>query len=149
MKTILISLLLISTSLTAKADIFRCTFTEPFFALQYSTTTRVLSVTGPDLNKSQSNVSFQIKGPRRFDLYSSTHQTLAILQLNNRGSDGMSDKIYPYSMRLSASGLVPGVQIGGCESNFLRAIMPGYPAEAALDPETVQEVPSVSSILEK
>ena len=111
----------------AHADIIRCVFTEPFLAVQYSTTTRILSSKGPDGEKSQSNVSFQIKAAGRFDLYSSSNRTLATLQLNYRGADGMSDKIYPYSVRLSAPTLYPQVLIGGCQSNFLAARNPGQP----------------------
>lgn len=123
MKNLLVAALL-STSVTAQADIINCSFTEPFFSLQYSTTTNELARTEYDFDKDKmvttkvKNISFQIKGPAKFQLLAADKTPIMNLDLNFKGSDGMSDFTYPYDAELLSEG---NSMWGGCESNFLKA----------------------------
>jgi uncharacterized membrane protein len=125
MKNLLISALL-TTSVTAQADIINCSFTEPFFSLQYSTTTNELARTEYDFDKDKmvtkttKNVSFQIKGPAKFQLLAVDKTPIMNLELNFKGSDGMSDRVYPYDAELLTDG---NSMWGGCDSNFLKATL--------------------------
>ncbi len=125
MKNLLVAVLL-STSVTAQADIINCSFTEPFFSLQYSTTTNELARTEYDYDKDKlvtttvKNISFQIKGPAKFQLLAADKTPLMNLELNFKGSDGMSDRVFPYDAELLTEG---SNMWGGCESNFLKATL--------------------------
>ncbi len=116
MKKLIIAAFL-STPFASQADIIRCTFTEPFVSLTYSMTQSRLTLENHSTGRTSvtRNVSFQILGAGRFELWNSSRRVLAQLNLNFRGSDGMSDRVYPYSVRRS------GGQRGGCTSNYLHA----------------------------
>ncbi len=116
MKTFLVFLTLLSSSL-AHADIIKCYFTEPFYTTVYSMTQSKLTTTESLTGKIvyRKNVSFQIKGPGTFELLSLNGQVLQTLTLDYQGSDGMSDKVYPYTVN------APGIGIGGCTSNYHHA----------------------------
>ena len=120
----LLALALISISTTAQADIFNCVFTEPFFNIQYSTTTNEIVRFEYDYDKNQmantvtKNVSFQIKDAGKFQLLAADKTPIMNLNLNYKGSDGMSDRDYPYSAELLTEG---STMWGGCDSNFLKA----------------------------
>ena len=107
----------------AQADIIVCHFTEPFFSLRYSTTTGELLRSMFDGNAEvisvTKNVSFQITGPNRFELLSEDKKVLLKLDLNFKGSDGMSDTEYPYDAQYPYD--ETSSHWGGCESNFLKA----------------------------
>jgi uncharacterized membrane protein len=60
------------------------------------------------------NVSFQIKGPGKFELVGKDGKVLQELTLNQNGSDGMSEIVYPYEAKA-------GPLFGGCSSNYLKA----------------------------
>jgi uncharacterized membrane protein len=115
----LIALTLIASS--ASADIIKCVFTEPFANTTYSMAQQSLTLQRPSQRTQvQRNVSFQIRGPARFDIVASDGKVLQQLRLNYTGSDGMSDRVYPYSvtylpMRNGANG-----GVGGCYSNYLK-----------------------------
>jgi len=104
-------------SWATSADILRCTFTEPFYNLQYSMTQSRITLTSPNGTSLQNNVSFQIMGPGRFQLRNTANSIIMRLFLDNTGSDGMSDAIYPYRARWYAPNY--GWMWGGCTSNFL------------------------------
>lgn len=102
------------------ADIIKCAFTEPFITTTYSTTQSTLKIENiGESTKVVKNVSFQIKGPGSFELVDSKGHVLQKLTLNNNGSDGMSDNVYPYEVQdLTMAGANNG--IGGCSSNYLK-----------------------------
>jgi uncharacterized membrane protein len=104
---------------SAHADVIKCYFTEPFLTLTYSTTESSLAVSDPEAEATERNVSLQIMGAGAFELWNAQNIAVLRLTLDNKGSDGMSDRIYPYSaMRL------PSAQYGGCTSNHLAAKEP-------------------------
>lgn len=123
MKNITLSLLALTFTVSAQADIIKCYFTEPFIATSYSMTQSTLTET--DLvTKAKSvtkNVSFQIKGAGLFELVSKEGKVLQTLNLNNNGSDGMSDLTYPYDATYNAFKIGDFELIGGCTSNYLHA----------------------------
>lgn len=116
MKTILVSIIFFASSF-AHADIIRCYFTEPFYTTIYSMTQSKLTTTEALTGKItyRKNVSFQIKGTGNFELVSINGNVLQTLTLDYQGSDGMSDKVYPYTVN------APEIGIGGCTSNYHHA----------------------------
>ena len=67
----------------------------------------------------QNNVSFQIKGAGQFELLSADKEVLQVLSLTGAGSDGMSDRVYPYEVQDIQMGLQSANGgVGGCTSNF-------------------------------
>lgn len=115
MKSIFLGALISLVGATAAhADNFKCVFTEPFFTLEYSMVQQSLKTTSPEDSSVAKNISFQIKGPSDFALMDAEKNVVVELKLTQNGSDGMSDRRYPYEAKWN--GL-----IGGCESNFLKA----------------------------
>ncbi len=126
MKKILLAML-ISAPILASADIIECTFTEPFVDSQYSMTQSRLTYTDSEGKKVVlKNVSFQIKAAGVFELVKDG-QVLQHLELNNKGSNGMSDHVYPYEVKDNNS--LTHKALGGCQSNSLKAILPEDSAE--------------------
>lgn len=125
MKQILLALAIVTpltaAPLTASADIIKCYFTEPFVNSQYSMTES--SLTYKDIEGKATkikNVSFQIKSAGVFQLVAKDGKVLQILNLNNAGSDGMSDITYPYDAKDNTLSTAQG--FGGCESNYLKRV---------------------------
>jgi uncharacterized membrane protein len=134
MKLLILTNLMFLLGSQAQADIFRCSFTEPFYSVTYSTTTRELEISGPENGQNLSNVSFQIRGRGSFELLSRTNQRLMTLNLNFQGSDGMSDFTYPYVGKIVSRSIANQILTGGCESNFLRKHLGPEQAESAPEP---------------
>ncbi|MBO9667651.1 MAG: hypothetical protein J7501_12660 [Bdellovibrio sp.] len=86
----------------------------------YSTTQSTLTITDARENKSEviKNVSFQIKAVGVFELVNKDGKVLQTLTLNNNGSDGMSENIYPYEAKDNSLNI-----IGGCSSNYQKVIV--------------------------
>ena len=101
----------------AHADIIKCNFTEPFYQTTYSMTQNSLTISHMgNVTQVITGVSFQIMGRGRFELWDRNRNLLQRFALNNAGSDGMSDKVYPYQVYWTQK-----AQYGGCTSNFLHA----------------------------
>lgn len=118
-KKIITSIFLFSS--IGRADIIKCTFTEPFIDTSYSMAQATL--TSKDSEGSirvVKNVSFQIKSAGVFELVSKNGTVLQKLILNNKGSDGMSEKIYPYEVKDSSLLMSANKGLGGCVSNYLK-----------------------------
>ena len=116
-------LLTVLFALHAKADIIKCSFTEPFYNTQYSMAQQSLRMTHFDGTVTViKNVSFQIFDSGKFELWNKDNKLLMRLNLNYKGSNGMSDAIYPYTgiavRRLNNY----GTHRGGCTSNFLHEV---------------------------
>lgn len=103
------------------ADIIKCSFTEPFAATTYSMAQQSLRIQTPSGTKVLRNVSFQIMGPARFNIVANNGRILQRLALTFRGSDGMSDRVYPYEATFTPSSRGPQYNPGGCSSNYLPA----------------------------
>ena len=119
MKQLLLALAIVSP-LTASADIIKCTFTEPFVSSTYSMTQSTLTYESIDgAKKVVQKVSFQIKGAGQFELVAKDGTVLQSLELNDQGSDGMSDRTYPFDVKDNSS--ITNSGRGGCQSNSLKA----------------------------
>ncbi len=101
------------------ADIIKCSFTEPFISSTYSMTQSNLVYKDAEGTVTEiKNVSFQIKSAGLFELVDKNGVVLQILNLNNQGSDGMSDRLFPFDVKDSTELTRKGQ--GGCESNHLK-----------------------------
>ena len=102
----------------AHADIITCRFTEPFVTTVYSTTQNTLRVYYKVERRQEvlRNISFQIIQAGRFELWDTNRRPVQRLELTFTGSDGMSDKNYPYDVHWITSDLR-----GGCTSIHLGA----------------------------
>ena len=128
MKKILAATAISLLSLSAHADIIKCSFTEPFYTSTYSMSQNTLKysgftgIDGKEEITTITGVSFQIKGPGVFELYSRFGKLLQTITLNNQGSDGMSDNVYPYEVKDNSPMMKNAANnaIGGCSSNYLK-----------------------------
>jgi uncharacterized membrane protein len=112
-------------SIASQADIIKCSFTEPFVESTYSMAQQSLTYRTPgDDGKMQTktikNVSFQIKDAGKFEIVTKDGKVIQKLELNNRGSDGMSDNTYPYEVQDSSMMTSANSGWGGCSSNALK-----------------------------
>ena len=119
-KLIITSTLLLAS--VSQADIIKCTFTEPFIDTVYSTGRSTLTYKDFE-NKTTivKGVSFQIKAAGVFELVKDG-KILQTLTLNNQGSNGMSDTVYPYEVKDNSPVMTANGGYGGCESNHLKAV---------------------------
>lgn len=87
----------------AAAEDFRCTFTEPSLTTVYRSATRTLTVFDPviDYPKVRRTVYRHVfvtkRGRAKFEFRTRRGVLLHTLTLDHKGSDGMSDTIFPYS----------------------------------------------------
>lgn len=125
MKAALFSLVALALSPLAKAETFQCTFTEPFLDVRYSTDTQILVMSDALNHKTTThrNVKFLIVGPADFQLLKSGKE-LARLTLNFQGSDGMSETVFPYKIKMSSLSRFANGGVGGCASSLLKAKTP-------------------------
>lgn len=128
MKKYVVLFSLLATT-AAHADIINCVFTEPFVNSSYSMTQSTLTYTNFESGKTViKNVSFQIKSAGVFELVDKSGQVLQTLNLNGQGSDGMSDRSYPYDVKDTSMNKNANNGYGGCSSNQLKATEPTEPA---------------------
>ena len=121
MKPSIFLLILLSVSIV-QADIIKCVFTEPFFNTTYNTDDATLTYDNYDGEiVVMSKVSFQIKSAAVFELVASDGKVLQTLLLNNAGSDGMSDIIYPFDVKSSSQRNLTYAVYGGCTSSNLKS----------------------------
>lgn len=116
MKRLALAAVMAALPTMASADVIRCSFTEPFLSMTYSMTQSSIEIVTPDGNETVPSVSFQILGPGQFALWDKDEAPLVTLNLDYRGSDGMSDTIFPFS---AIRPYGDDGQHGGCWSNHL------------------------------
>jgi hypothetical protein len=118
--TLLLSLLF--SSFVAHADVIHCVFTEPFVNSTYSMTQSKLTYRDSEGKETiYQNVSFQIRAAGTFEIQDANKNVLQVLNLNNQGSDGMSDSVFPYDVQDKTSLTGEHGGRGGCVSNLLKA----------------------------
>ena len=126
MKATFFAAAVLISAVSAQADIIKCSFTEPFIETTYSMAQQSLSYstfTGgskPEVRVIK-NVSFQIKAAGQFELVGKDGKVLQKLSITNRGSDGMSNRTYPYEVEDKSMGGGANSGFGGCSSNALKA----------------------------
>jgi len=123
MKIILAASLLVAS--VSQADVIKCTFTEPFVDTVYSMTQSTLAYKSAEQKDIVvKNVSFQIKEAGLFQLVGKDGKVFQTLTLNNKGSNGMSDAVYPFEVKDEGQVSMANNGIGGCTSNSLKAVEP-------------------------
>jgi hypothetical protein len=123
MKKLFIAVTFISVA--SHADIIKCSFTEPFVDSTYSMAQQSLTYRTPGADgkmqvKVIKNVSFQIKDAGKFEIVAKDGKVIQSLELNNKGSDGMSNIVFPYEVKDNS--MITGANggWGGCSSNQLK-----------------------------
>lgn len=127
MKNLFLSLAVsLSVTSAARADIITCVFTEPYITSTYSMTQSTLTYENFDGSGKSviKNVSFQIKSAGVFELIDKSGKVLQTLNLNGEGSDGASDRNYPYEVNDYTMDNSASSGNGGCTSNQLKATNP-------------------------
>jgi uncharacterized membrane protein len=106
----------------ASADILTCTFTEPFLTTTYQFEDRTLTILNPFPRTVtvERDVTFRPSGNREFVLLSKTGMLLQKLKLTGKGSDGMSDKLYPFDVEWTTNHSSNGKLFGGCELSVVK-----------------------------
>jgi uncharacterized membrane protein len=120
MKCLVLASLFLLSPLAAKAEVFSCNFTEPFYTVTYATGTQILTISDFEHGETVfKNVGFLVKGPGEFELRMNGEPYMT-LSLTNQGSDGMSDYIYPYEGKMLGKDDNANSGVGGCESLLLK-----------------------------
>ncbi len=95
-----------------------CYFTEPFVRTVFDPGRHTLTVVYDVEKRSdvERGVSLQASSPTDLRLRNRTGEVVQELKLSHHGSDGMSDRVYPYEARWTPrnDGL-PQVLYGGCK----------------------------------
>lgn len=113
---LLLPLCVLVLSGAACADVIRCSFTEPFMTTSYDTSLRRMTV-AYDVEKRSTTfdrISMRETKPRVFEFRTAGGQLLQRVERSCRGSDGMSDRVYPYTAHWIAQKLY-----GGCTSTAI------------------------------
>lgn len=119
MRSMILSLAFILPGL-ANAEVFSCTFTEPFVTASYDTASQTLTwqdSTDAATGGTIADLSFEVLGAGDFAVVDSHGGVVLSLKLTNEGSDGMSNTKYAYDGRWLTKGFV-----GGCVSSRLGTI---------------------------
>ena len=121
-KNIFAGLVVLAINVTAHADVIKCTFTEPFVTTVYNIDKQTLTeIDVEDKQKVTENVSFEIKSAGSFELVNEAGKVLQKIELNGRGSDGMSDTTYPFEVTDTSMDGLANNGVGGCTSNHLKS----------------------------
>jgi len=116
--TLAVAASLITAAPMARAETFTCVYTEPFVTTSYDEKAQTLTYDdagAPEKNRVLKNVSIIVLSPNVFALRNDQKTILQRMDHNNRGSDGMSDKTFPYDATLF--GYVANFDLrGGCTS---------------------------------
>jgi hypothetical protein len=115
------ALLALTLAHPAAAETFTCSFTEPWIKLTYSTATRtVVSEDAPPARRTvlARNVSLRRDGRNALLWVSARGAVIARLELTGHGTDGMSETLYPYSIKTTLVRFNSGG--GGCATSLLR-----------------------------
>lgn len=117
----------------AQAEVVTCSFTEPFFWVQFDSKNKTLILVEPDweggaqksvertLSKNATVKLKQVKkisDVRHVPVYSVVEgkKELMSFELSFQGSDSMSPLVYPYDGKIFFNG---AIQQGGCETDAL------------------------------
>ncbi len=102
----------------AAAKVIICSFTEPFIRTFYDPEKRTLTLVYDAENKRRevlSRIGSRTVSPKVIELRNEKQDLIQRLELNNQGSDGMSDKTYPYEGRWTPGNPdLPEELWGGC-----------------------------------
>jgi uncharacterized membrane protein len=104
-------------SATANADVIVCHQTEPFITETFNTDKGTVKVEDANLPAPtiEKGLKFVIRGAGKFEILSADGKVRRALELTGQGSDGMSDREYPFDGGAGINGSI------GCESTALKA----------------------------
>jgi hypothetical protein len=99
----------------SRSEIIKCTYTEPFITTIYNSDTHEVTISNNALKTvtKLANVSRRTIKPKVFELRNAKKTIVQTMELNHRGSDGMTDTVYPYDSQWNKLH-------GGCTSSRLR-----------------------------
>jgi uncharacterized membrane protein len=132
MKKILALAVLFSAT-TSMAVQVTCQFTEPFVTVKYQTLTGQMEVIAehyeqiPVISDLEAKLVNSGENQVQVNVTNSSNQTLLQIIPDGKGSDGMSDRVFPYSAVLTLPDLnvkdlhLEGPLHGGCETELRRA----------------------------
>lgn len=118
------------------AEVYHCSFTEPFFSIDYNEADLTLAKVGPEdyveqpngtfleVPRIEANVTSHIASDGKLEFIDSNGVIRYTLELTGKGSDGMSDAIYPYEAVSKTAVDTQLGQIGGCYSTSHPLIQP-------------------------
>ncbi len=118
----IVGILVLAFNISAQADVITCVFTEPFVNTTYDLAKQTLTVEQYEGKLVVKDVSFEIKSAGKFHIVSQDGVVLQKLDLNGKGSDGMSDTVFPYEVTDTSMDKFANNGIGGCYSNHLKSI---------------------------
>jgi hypothetical protein len=105
---------------TASARVVTCSFIEPFVRTTYNSDRQTL-VLAYDVDKrreTKKEISFHTVSAKIFELRNADNEVVQHLELNFRGSDGMSDRVFPLSVEwMPRDPMLPDKLYGGCVSD--------------------------------
>lgn len=102
----------------APTSLVTCSFTEPFVRTVYDAHRRTLTATFDVAKRAvvQRNMTTRVVSPTVFEVLSENQQVIQHLELSHHGSDGMSDRTYPYEAQWTPhDDTLPDTLVGGCE----------------------------------
>lgn len=120
-----------SSFANASVDTFHCVFTEPFVNFRYSEADQKLAISTPetltelpngttqDVPLMELDVRMVKKEDGKLLLVDSNDVLRYTLTLTNKGSDGMSDAVYPYDIQSETGLHTQYGQIGACYTDAL------------------------------
>jgi hypothetical protein len=122
MKSLVLAFAFLSSVAQAESvrQTFTCTFTEPFITTVYETLDMSLTIYEPFTTNNAppqriENVRIKDLGGNKIALVTKTGQALQYLERNFKGSDGMSDKVYPFEVIWMTDRVRNGKFYGGCD----------------------------------
>ena len=127
MRTLLLAMPLAMTASAALAGTLHCSFTEPFFSIDFDSATGIVTLISPDDADPETGgiTPRVIAGGARLVRVDTWEEHPALLleadgarileiRVSGQGSDGMSDSVFPWDGKF-------GALVGGCESGVARA----------------------------
>jgi uncharacterized membrane protein len=116
-KGFIFSVFLFGLTSGGQAGTVTCIFTEPFITTIYNTDRQILSLTYGVGRRPERlrNISLKVTRPGVLELRNTKRELILRLERSFRGSDGMSDRVYPYEAHWITKKLY-----GGCTSKNLR-----------------------------
>jgi uncharacterized membrane protein len=102
-------------STAARTEIIKCIYTEPFVNTIFDSHVRTIALTRAEAKGAQSFGVSVRKAGGHIELTNRRRGFRQTMEKDGKGSDGMSDTVYPYSATLIKKGL-PDRLRGGCRS---------------------------------
>ncbi len=123
-QVLLLTLVVIFFSLRAQAEVFDCTFADPAMNLKYDSHSNQLIMKKDLLGKPEisEDIQFHILSSGIFVLKGTDGKQIAKLTLNNNGSDGATETLYPFEIEVNALAQQSNRGVGGCSSTLLKSV---------------------------